>query len=173
MKNEYFMGCDVSKGYADFIILDKSKRCIERAFQLDDTFAGHNCLCEKLHRFFSDHPESRLYAGVESTGGYENNWYQAMNQFQGIFDIKVARLNPCGVHASSRADLKRTITDAVSAKTIAEYLIAYLTENEGWQPGAVKVQIGEITLEAGDRTEEGERERLIAKIKARRAKLSE
>ena len=39
MKNEYFMGCDVSKGYADFIILDKSKRCIEHAFQLDDTFA--------------------------------------------------------------------------------------------------------------------------------------
>ena len=125
MKNEYFMGCDVSKGYADFIILDKSKRFIEHAFQLDDTFAGHNCLYEKLNRFFSDHPESRLYAGVESTGGYENNWYQAMHQFQGIFDIKVARLNPCGVHASSRADLKRTITDAVSAKTIAEYLIAY------------------------------------------------
>jgi transposase len=125
MKNEYFMGCDVSKGYADFIILDKSKQCIEHTFQLDDTFAGHNCLYQKLERFFSDHSESRLYAGVESTGGYENNWYQAMNQFQGIFDIKVARLNPCGVHASSRADLKRTITDAVSAKTIAEYLIAY------------------------------------------------
>jgi len=125
MKNEYFMGCDVSKGYADFIVLDKSKRCIEHAFQLDDTFAGHNCLYQKLERFFADHPQSRLYAGVESTGGYENNWYQAMRQYQGIFDIKVARLNPCGVHASSRADMKRTITDAVSAKTIAEYLIAY------------------------------------------------
>jgi transposase len=125
MKNEYFMGCDVSKGYADFIVLDKSKRCIEHTFQLDDTFAGHNCLYQKLERFFADHPQSRLYAGVESTGGYENNWYQSMHQYQGIFDIKVARLNPCGVHASSRADLKRTITDAVSAKTIAEYLIAY------------------------------------------------
>jgi transposase len=125
MKNEYFMGCDVSKGYADFIVLDKSKRCIEHAFQLDDTFAGHNCLYQKLECFFADHPQSRLYAGVESTGGYENNWYQAMHQYQGIFDIKVARLNPCGVHASSRADLKRTITDAVSAKTIAEYLMAY------------------------------------------------
>ena len=125
MKTKYFMGCDVSKGYADFVILDESKHCIENNFQLDDTFAGHNCLYKRLTTFFSNHPEAELFAAVESTGGYENNWYSAMRQFQGTYNIKTARLNPCGVHASSRADMKRTITDAVSARSIAEYLIAY------------------------------------------------
>jgi len=125
MKIKYFMGCDVSKGYADFIILDETKKCIENNFQLDDTFAGHNCLYERLSNFFDNRPESQLYTAVESTGEYENNWYQAMRQFQGTLSIKVARLNPCGVHASSQADMKRTITDAVSARSIAEYLIAY------------------------------------------------
>jgi transposase len=125
MKTKYFMGCDVSKGYADFIILDEFKHCVENNFQLDDTFSGHNCLYERLSSFFSHHPEAELYAAVESTGGYENNWYSVMHQFQATFTIKTARLNPCGVHASSRAEMKRTITDAVSARTIAEYLIAY------------------------------------------------
>ena len=125
MKKKYFMGCDVSKGYADFIILDESKHCIENNFQLDDTFAGHNCLYKKLTSFFANHPKAELFAAVESTGGYENNWYCTMRQFQSVLNTKIARLNPCGVHASSRADMKRTITDAVSAKSIAEYLIAY------------------------------------------------
>jgi len=125
MKTKYFMGCDVSKGYADFVILDEAKHCVENNFQLDDTFFGHNCLYDRLTTFFSDYPDAELFAAVESTGGYENNWYATMRQFQGAFNIKTARLNPCGVHAGSRADLKRTITDAVSARSIAEYLIAY------------------------------------------------
>jgi len=119
------MGCDVSKGYADFVILDEFKHCIENNFQLDDTFSGHNCLFERLNTFFSHYPDAELFAAVESTGGYENNWYSTMHQFQATFNIKAARLNPCGVHASSRAEMKRTITDAVSARSIAEYLIAY------------------------------------------------
>ncbi|MBW2683396.1 MAG: transposase [Deltaproteobacteria bacterium] len=125
MKTKYFMGCDVSKGYADFVILNEEKQCVENNFQLDDTFSGHNCLYERLTSFFSQHPGAEMFAAVESTGGYENNWYSAMRQFQGTLNIKTARLNPCGVHASSRADMRRTITDAVSARSIAEHLISY------------------------------------------------
>lgn len=125
MKTKYFMGCDVSKGYADFIILDESRQCVEENFQLDDTFAGHNCLYGRLTDFFSNHSDAELFAAVESTGGYENNWYATMRRYQSSLNIKVARLNPCGVNAGSRADMKRTITDAVSARSIAEYLISH------------------------------------------------
>jgi hypothetical protein len=41
---EYFLGIDVSKGYADFILLDNNKNIIEKNFQLDDIFDGHNQL---------------------------------------------------------------------------------------------------------------------------------
>ena len=37
---KYYLGIDVSKGYADFIMLDANKKCVLENFQLDDTFEG-------------------------------------------------------------------------------------------------------------------------------------
>ncbi|RLB22205.1 MAG: IS110 family transposase [Deltaproteobacteria bacterium] len=121
----YYLGIDVSKGYADFVILNDKKRPIEENFQLDDTFEGHCCLYERLLRFFDDHPDSTMYAALESTGGYEDNWFRALIKFQGTLNLKTARLNPLGVHANSKADLKRNVTDKISAQNVAEYMIAH------------------------------------------------
>jgi len=57
---QYFLGIDVSKGYADFTILNSKKECVEENFQLDDTFDGHGRLHERLAKFYSDHPESLI-----------------------------------------------------------------------------------------------------------------
>lgn len=122
---KYFLGCDVSKGYADFIILDAQKRIFEPNFQLDDTFDGHAELYRLLERFFHQHPTVTLYAAVESTGGYEDNWFHALNKFQQHFNLKVTRLNPKGVTHNSAASRKRVITDNISARNIAEYLIVH------------------------------------------------
>ena len=122
---QYYLGIDVSKGYADFVILDSKKQRIEDNFQLDDTFDGHCRLYETLRRFCEDHPESMLYAAVESTGGYENNWFNSLIEFQGTLNLRTARLNPLGVNANSKADLKRIITDKISAQNVAEYMIAH------------------------------------------------
>jgi transposase len=126
MKQEqFYLGGDVSKGYSDFVIVDKNKRVVKENFQLDDTADGHARLYSQLHQFVSDRPKSTLNVAVESTGGYENNWYNSLLKFRESLNINVARLNPEGVHNSSKADLRRTITDKVSAKSIAEYLIAH------------------------------------------------
>jgi len=124
MKN-YYLGVDVSKGYSDFVIIDDKKLPVEENFQLDDTFDGHCRLYEKLDTFFSGHPVSAIYAGVESTGGYENNWFNSLVKFQGTLNIKTAHLNPLGVNANSKADLKRNVTDKISAQNVAEYMIAH------------------------------------------------
>jgi transposase len=121
----YYLGVDVSKGYADFVILNDKKQPIEQNFQLDDTFVGHGCLYQRLLRFFDDHPDSKLYAAVESTGGYENNWFNTLLKFQGTLNLKTARLNPLAVNANSRANLKRNVTDKISAQNVAEYMIAH------------------------------------------------
>jgi transposase len=125
LMKDYYLGIDVSKGYADFVIVNDKKQPVEENFQLDDTFEGHCCLYERLLRFFDDHPESRIYAAVESTGGYENNWFNALIKFQGTLNLKTARLNPLGVNANSKADLKRNVTDKISAQNVAEYMIAH------------------------------------------------
>ena len=119
------MGIDVSKGYADFMIIDRQKRPVVKGFQLDDTFEGHRCLYDVLGRFFADHPNSTLFAAMESTGGYENNWHHSLIQFQGSLNIQTARLNPFGVMHNSKADLKKNTTDKISAQNIAEYLVAH------------------------------------------------
>jgi transposase len=121
----YYMGIDVSKGYADFVILDAKKDVVEPNFQLDDTFGSHCKLFEILKRFFESHSEAVLFAAVESTGGYENNWLHSLGGFQGALDIRSARLNPLGVRANSKASLRRVITDKISARDVAEYLIAH------------------------------------------------
>ena len=121
----YYLGGDVSKGYADFVILNSKKQPVEANFQLDDTHLGHNQLHEQLAIFFNKHPDAKLHAAVESTGGYENNWHRTLFKFQGTLNIETARLNPEGVSHNSKADLKRVITDKVSAQSIAEYLVAH------------------------------------------------
>jgi len=121
----YYMGIDISKGYGDFVILDGKKNIVEPNFQLDDTFGSHCKLFDILKLFFERHPESVLFAAVESTGGYENNWLHTLSGFQGVLNIKSARLNPLGVRANSRASLRRVITDKISALDVAEYLISH------------------------------------------------
>lgn len=121
----FYLGSDVSKGYADFVILDSRKQRVMKNFQLDDTFEGQCHLYNILNQFLADHSEATLFAAVESTGGYENNWYNALVKFQSTLNIQTARLNPLGVMHNSKADLKQNNTDKISAQSIAEYLITH------------------------------------------------
>ena len=56
--DEYFLAADVSKGYADFIILDNKKNVIEDNFRLDGTYQGHIALHKVLTDFFTKHQDS-------------------------------------------------------------------------------------------------------------------
>ena len=129
----FYLGIDASKGYADFIILNRYKKVVVESFQLDDTFDGHCLLYELLMNFSTDHPDSIICAALESTGGYENNWHNVLLEFQGTLNLQTARLNPLGVHHNSKADLKRNVTDKISARNVAEYMIAH-PEKVSYQP---------------------------------------
>ena len=124
MENTAYLGIDVSKGYADFILLDNRKNILEKLFQLPDTLEGRKALHSIIEDWFNKGLKV-LFCGVESTGGYENNWYNMLKGMSGGFHLKAARLNPKAVKAVSDAALRRTITDAVSAENIAVYLIAF------------------------------------------------
>jgi hypothetical protein len=70
----FYLGIDVSKGYADFVIINAKKQPVVQNFQLDDTFESHSRLYAILQAFLAEHPKATLYAAMESTGGYENPW---------------------------------------------------------------------------------------------------
>lgn len=123
-----YLGVDVSKGYADFLLLGGNRKVLERSFQLDDTRKGHLILTDKLREFFEIHGLDRIYAGVESTGGYENNWLSLMNGLGGTLNLKASRLNPFPVKSHRDAGMSRNVTDAISAQAIASYMIAHPDE---------------------------------------------
>lgn len=125
MQQNYYLGIDASKGYADFIILDKDKKVVEDNFQLDDTFEGHNQLYKIISGFVANHAGANIFAAVESTGGYENNWLGYLNRCQSKLNLSSARVNPFGVCYNSKATLKRIITDKESAKNVAGYMISH------------------------------------------------
>ncbi|MCK5056402.1 MAG: IS110 family transposase [Candidatus Aminicenantes bacterium] len=139
----YFFGCDASKGYCDFTVLDHSKVIVEPNFRFDDTYTGHQNLKAFIERFLSSHHYSSLNVGLESTGGYENNWYNTFLNLRERFNLRVARLNPYGVKHYKQAGLKRNKTDKISAQNIAEYLISYndkVRYNEVEMDGGLKKQ---------------------------------
>lgn len=121
----FYLGIDVSKGYSNFVMLDSAKQCVEKDFQLDDVFEGHQQLYNLLSEFSENHPKANIFAAVESTGGYENNWFNALVRFQEHLPIKVARINPFGVSNNSKAGLDRNITDKISAENVAKYMIEH------------------------------------------------
>jgi transposase len=124
MKTNGFLGIDVSKGYADFLLLDDNKNVVEEGFQLSDNTQGRQKLKE-LIKSWQEKGLEQLFCGVESTGGYENNWYSYLKtNFKGC-NVNVCRINPKGVKSIGEASLKRTITDAVSAENIASYMISF------------------------------------------------
>ena len=120
-----YLGIDVSKGYADFALIDEQKQSIAKNFQFDDTPDGHAKLGDFIRTLFKQHQDLTVVAAAESTGGYENNWLDCLKKLQRCYVIKAARLNPKGVHHHHEAKLNRAITDAISAQLIAEYTLSH------------------------------------------------
>lgn len=125
MSKEYYLGIDVSKGYSDFILLTDRSEIAEEFFQLDDTVEGHLALKNILKQHYISEPDLMIFCGLESTGGYENNWYEYLLELSNDLNLKIARLNPLVIKGVSKASLNRTITDETSAMNIATYLISY------------------------------------------------
>lgn len=119
-----YLGIDVSKGYADFALLDSDKKELEEVFQLDDTRSGHDSLKVQLEQLMKTHGLQQVYCGLESTGGFENNWYHSISEWSRTLPVQVVRLNPYVVKSNTAATLQRNVTDALSSRYIAEYLVA-------------------------------------------------
>jgi transposase len=133
-----YLAGDVSKGYADWTVLTEKKTVLVENFQLDDTFDGHSKLYEVLENLHTKYDISQIFAAVESTGGYENNWFNTLKQFQNVFNMSVARINPSGVCFNRLASMRRNVTDAISALSIAEFMINHpenipYDEEEYWK----------------------------------------
>lgn len=122
---ESFLGIDVSKGYSDFVLIDSSFNELDKPFKLYDTPDGHAALEKRLSDYIKAHNLSIVYCGVESTGGLEDHWHSCISRLSAKLPVKVSRLNPMVVKKAAGAGMKRQVTDPLSAKNIATYLVRY------------------------------------------------
>ena len=129
-----YLGIDVSKGYADFLLMNESFEELEATFQLDDTAKGHQMLESWLSKCINNHNLSQVYCAVESTGGLENNWFSCLFRMADRLPVQVSRLNPSVVKDAAKANLNGQVTDALSARNIASYLIRYADQVKYQQP---------------------------------------
>src|SRR5690606_30417807 len=118
-----YLGADVSKGYADFTLLDCDKNQLEEVFQLDDTRSGHDCLKEQLESLIKKHSITHFKCSLESTSGVANNWYGSISFWSKVMPVSVARLTPAGVKESIEAGLNRTVPVTLSSRYTAESLV--------------------------------------------------
>jgi transposase len=118
LMKSYYMGIDVSKGYADIAVLEESGGVCSCSGRHDDTPDGHNAVKGILEKLLGSEEEVSVVAGVESSGGLERNW---LKMLKGQV-TKVYLLNPLAVQMHLKKDLHRNVTDAQSAKGIAFYL---------------------------------------------------
>lgn len=129
MFSPYYLGIDVSKGYADFCLLSHDGQVLDEQV-LDDTAAGHEQL-RKLIKTFSAGPESPAFeVGLEATGGFERNWLKTLGQFGELAPIETFLVNPLAVKRFMQQDLHGNKTDRISARAIAQYMRQGLRRNE-------------------------------------------
>lgn len=119
MSRILIVGADVSKGYADFIVIDENKKIVLEAFQLDDNKAGHDQLEKQLLQLNKEHGPDRFVLVLESTGGFEDNWLRCLKapSLEGFMEGH--RLNAKAIHHEYQIQKRSSISDSVSSLTIA------------------------------------------------------
>lgn len=127
-----YVGGDVSKGYADFCLMDGEGQIL-REIRLDDTHQGHTQMSELIrecHRKVG--PDEELKVALEATGGMELNWlglFRRLDQ-NGEADLEVYRFNPLVIRRFAEQQLHRNKTDEISARVLADYLHLGLAEKK-------------------------------------------
>lgn len=122
MENYGFLGGDVSKGMCDFQLLDYRGNKLQDVFQLDDNGSGHEKLYKLLSSWQKKYGISKIIVGLESTGGYENNWYTGLRHQSKKLNLEVYRINPKRIYYQTKVENRGSITDPVSATVIGNYL---------------------------------------------------
>lgn len=120
--NVIVIGVDVSKGYVDVEFLNSSGTFLQDGGRFDDTAAGHGQLRDRVLRLKDKNDPVRFIVGLEASGGLERNWLKFFRELKNLCVMEVLLLNPLAVKKFMERNLRRTKTDKISARNIAEYL---------------------------------------------------
>jgi transposase len=126
------LGGDVSKGYADFCLMDGEGEILLE-IQMDDTRQGHSQMRELIRECNRKVGlEEELEVALEATGGMERNWLHLFRKLDEAdeADLNVYRFNPLVIRRFNEQRLHTNKTDEISARALANYLRLGLAEKK-------------------------------------------
>ena len=98
-----FGGLDASKGYCDFSLILIGNELSNRKMNFIDNQSGLNEIKKVLSQSLLS--LDKIYLAIESTGGYENNWYNQLVCFDKR--IEMFRINPLRTHHEAKKNMHR------------------------------------------------------------------
>ncbi len=128
----YYCGIDVAKRSHTMIVINEQGKIVQPSLTVPNDRAG----LDKLMAALSDY-QGQLYVGLESTGHYWLNLYDALTQ-QGF---RLTLINPMQVHAYRKVDIRKRKTDRVDAFWIADFVrVANPTPRSLQVPAALRLR---------------------------------
>lgn len=118
----YYIGMDISKGYADLHAMDADQGVLEKG-RYDDTRPGHDAVAAIVRGLLATNGQAQVRVGVEASGGLERNWIRMLRSLDQR--VVAAVINPLAVKRFLSVDLHRTVTDPISAAGIARYMASH------------------------------------------------
>jgi len=122
-----FIGIDVSKGHADFSIVNEQKLKVYDNFKLFDNAEGHIMLINFLKKLKSESPKLSIYCAMESTGRYEKHWNDLLRKFTELVE-RVYIVNGYKIKYYHKSLKEKNKTDSISSFVIAHYLSAHYND---------------------------------------------
>lgn len=117
-----FIGLDISKGTMNAC----HKSChgdILHEGVYDDTPQGHKLLIHEIKAYLKSKKYSEIQVGMESTGGYERNWFRSLSNLSEDHEsLNVYIINPKLIKGFVNEKLHKSTTDCSAARDIAEFL---------------------------------------------------
>lgn len=125
-----FGGLDASKGYCDFSLILSGNDLNNRKMNFIDNQSGLNEIKKVLSQSLLS--LDKIYLAIESTGGYENNWYNQLVCFDKR--VEMFRINPLRTYHEAKKNMHRNINDAISSEIIAKHVSENYKELEKAKP---------------------------------------
>lgn len=117
-----YLGNDISKGRTDVYVCDGEQQKAAEPRVIADTAEGQNELHALLSELQERYDDPLFIVGMENTGGYERTFQKRYQSLRKEFRIELHVMNGLVVRRFGQAQLSRNQTDALSARTVAEYL---------------------------------------------------
>lgn len=121
----YIIGIDIAKKNHQAVITDSDGKIIGKTFRFSNSVEGFELFLSKVKEIDSDY--SKFEIGMEATGHYWVNLYSNLKQL----NFKIHVINPLQSDALRNLYLRRTKTDSVDSKIIAQVIrIGHFSETE-------------------------------------------